>query len=199
MNKSSKKTYLSRSAYLKSRHVVYETFCFVDEDLIREAFADYCDMNDYVVEGTNAKDESGDIVLTLDEYRRIYDEDQWFWFEEWMGYCHNPYDFFVTGQLGLWDCRPTIVPKVFHTLKDAIRACANNVDYIRVELCAKSIKFEGIHHDGTNHFEIRMFNKRAQEMFDSSPCDCEDEVLEKIAANEKLQHSLYEEMFGCWI
>lgn len=182
--------------YFKTEHMIYESLRYLDEDFLNECFANYCECNDYIIDGDDAKDEDGDIVLTKEEYINIFNEDQSFWFEEWFNSCNNPYDFFVTGQLGLWNCKPTIAPKRFATLKDAIRACANGADYIEVELCPKCIKFNGTHHDGTNRFEIRMMNKGAQNMYNNAPCDMEDEVLEKIAANEKLHHKLFYEMFG---
>lgn len=188
----------TKKTYFKTSHMIYESLAaYTDPKMLDECFEEWCSLSDYVRDGDNARDEYGNLVMTKTDYIDIFNDEQRYLFDDWMAYCKNPYDFFVTGQLGLWNCRPTIVPKVFHTLKDAIFACGNGVDYIEVELCPKCIKFKGIHHDGANHFEIRMFNKGAQKMFDSCPCDMEDEILQKIAGNEKFHHTLYMEMFGC--
>ena len=186
----------TKKHYFKTAHTIYASLRYLDDKFLNECFEDYCELSDYIIDGDNAKDEDGDIVLTKEQYIEIFREDDMCLFQEWMGYCDNPYDFFVTGQLGLWNCRPTIVPKRFHTLKDAIYACINGVDYIEVELCPKCIKVNATHHDGTNCFELRMMNKGAQNMYDNCPCGMEDEVLEKIAANEKWHHTLFQEMFG---
>ena len=60
----------------------------------------------------------------------------------------------VCGSLGLWWGRPTIEPKKFDTLWDAIVACAQDVDDIIVTLEKGILKVQGLHHDGRNVFTI---------------------------------------------
>ena len=53
-----------------------------------------------------------------------------------------------------WWGRPTIEPKKFDTLWDAIVACAQDVNDIIVTLEKGILKVQGLHHDGTNVFTI---------------------------------------------
>lgn len=71
----------------------------------------------------------------------------------------------ISGQLGLWHGRPTIVPVMCENLDEAIRKCSENADDIVVKLDNGVVKVDGMHHDGTNHFEIRPLTMRgAQKM-----------------------------------
>jgi len=67
----------------------------------------------------------------------------------------------VTGQLGLWNGRPTIVPQVFNGICEAIQKCLNDMDYYRIFLQKDgSLEVQGIHHDGTNIFYLHRLNKK---------------------------------------
>lgn len=66
----------------------------------------------------------------------------------------------ITGTLGLWNGRPTIVPVVCQDIASAIRKCANKVDYIKVKQVNGHLEVTGIHHDGSNHFEIHLLNDK---------------------------------------
>ena len=187
----------TKKTYIKDSHLVYDSIRYiVDSDYFNANFENWAECSGYTINGDNAVDCDGKVILTREQYIEIFEEHELFFFKEWMKSVNNPYDFFVTGRLGLWNCKPEIMPKVFHNLEDAIRACANGVDYIEVELCPKCIYFKGSHHDGTNYFEIRMMNKAGQNMYDNSPIYDEEEALLKIAKNKKFHHALYEEMFG---
>ena len=60
----------------------------------------------------------------------------------------------VCGHLGLWWGKPTIEPKKFDTLWDAILACANNADDIIITLKRGILKVQALHHDGRNTFTL---------------------------------------------
>lgn len=64
--------------------------------------------------------------------------------------------FMITGSLGLWDGRHDIYPTFVKTLRAAVEKCAENGDYIKVELDDELnvIEVSVSHHDGTNLFTI---------------------------------------------
>lgn len=64
----------------------------------------------------------------------------------------------VSGTLGLWWGNPTIEPKKFDTLVDAISACWDKADAVQVTLEDGVVYVKAMHHDGTNCFEIRPEN-----------------------------------------
>ena len=63
--------------------------------------------------------------------------------------------FIITGQLGLWNGKPSITPVFHSTLKGALRACANKMDQFRVDIQKGVIYAYGYHHDGINSFTIK--------------------------------------------
>lgn len=68
----------------------------------------------------------------------------------------------VLGTLGLWFGRYEINAKKFYGLKDAINACAKNIDYIIIKEENGVIYVDAIHHDGRNTFEIHKLNKKGK-------------------------------------
>ena len=80
----------------------------------------------------------------------------------------------ITGSLGLWYGRPSIVPLVCEDIESAIRKCANNMDYVIVKQVNGHLEVTGIHHDGSNHFEIHILNDkgiRAKELIEEGKGD----------------------------
>ena len=75
----------------------------------------------------------------------------------------------ITGSLGLWYGKPSIEPLVCEDIESAIRKCANNMDYVIVKQVNGHLEVTGIHHDGSNHFEIHILNDkgiRAKELIE---------------------------------
>ena len=66
----------------------------------------------------------------------------------------------VIGDLGLWYGRPSIEPLACEDIESAIRKCANNMDYVIVKQVNGHIEVTGIHHDGSNNFEIYILNDK---------------------------------------
>lgn len=66
----------------------------------------------------------------------------------------------ITGTLGLWHGRPTIVPVPCDDIESAIRKCANDMDYVIVKQVNGHLEVTGVHHDGRNHFEIHILNDK---------------------------------------
>lgn len=60
----------------------------------------------------------------------------------------------VRGSLGLWWGRPTIEPKKFYTLWDAILACIDDAWDVIITLDKGVLKVQALHHDGRNVFTI---------------------------------------------
>lgn len=64
------------------------------------------------------------------------------------------------GDLGLWYGRRDTIPTRVNNLIDAINKCCYNVEMIKVTLKTEGyIEVIGVHHDGTNYFEIYLLNK----------------------------------------
>ena len=66
--------------------------------------------------------------------------------------------FVITGNLDLWNGRPSVVPEKVTGLWNAIKNCFGTCDDLIVTLNTKTgvIDVQAMHHDGTNCFEIRM-------------------------------------------
>ena len=88
---------------------------------------------------------------------------------------NNNVDCVVTGSLGLWDGRHEIDAKHFPTLDRAIVACISGCDYIIITENEGVINIKGIHHDGTNNFEIHKLNDKGYD----AHCDDKDLNNEK--------------------
>lgn len=66
----------------------------------------------------------------------------------------------VCGTVGTWQGDRAICAKRFDNLKDAIYACVNPCGEVVISQRASNIIVDGYHHDGTNHFEIRVLNDK---------------------------------------
>lgn len=88
---------------------------------------------------------------------------------------NNNVDCVVTGSLGLWDGRHDIDTKHFPTLDRAINACISGCDYIIITENEGVINIKGIHHDGTNCFEIHKLNAKGYDTHCESDNDLNNE------------------------
>lgn len=88
---------------------------------------------------------------------------------------NNNVDCIVVGSLGLWDGRHHIDPKHFPTLERAINACISGCDYIIITENDGVINIKGIHHDGTNQFNIYKLNEQGLEV----DLDYDEFIIEK--------------------
>lgn len=131
-----------------------------------ESFKEYCMDND--IDHTQYNEDS--------EYFHnwIYDTLSMEW-EDMMSNIkydkHNNVDCVVVGSLGLWDGRHDIDAKHFPTLDRAIKACISGCDYVIITENEGVINIKGIHHDGTNNFEIHKLNAKGYD------AHCEDKDL----------------------
>ena len=88
---------------------------------------------------------------------------------------NNNVNCIVVGSLGLWDGRHDIDPKHFPTLEKAIYACISGCDYIIITENEGVINIKGIHHDGTNQFNIHKLNEQGLEV----DLDYDEFIIEK--------------------
>lgn len=130
-----------------------------------EAFKEYCMDND--IDHTQYNEESERFLNWL------YDSLSMDWDDLMTNIKHdknNNVDCIVVGSLGLWDGRHDIDAKHFPTLDRAIVACISGCDYIDITENEGVIYIKGIHHDGTNNFEIHKLNAKGYD----AHCDDKD-------------------------
>lgn len=70
----------------------------------------------------------------------------------------------ITGVLGLWHGHPGIAPERESNLAAAIKRCWGDCDAVVVTASKGHVSVEAMHHDGTNHFEIRPLTERGDEL-----------------------------------
>lgn len=135
-----------------------------------EAFKEYCMDND--IDHTQYNEESERFINWL------YDSLSMDWDDLMTNIKYdknNNVDCVVVGSLGLWDGRHDIDAKHFPTLDKAINACVSGCDCIIIAENEGVIDIKGIHHDGTNNFEIHKLNDKGYD----AHCDDEDLNNEK--------------------
>lgn len=129
---------------------LYNDYDYNVEDY-RDKYLDYCDCN-----GIDVEDE-----IPMDFIHHTFDE-EWFGLFDNLEKNKNNTECVVLGSLGLWNGRKDIIPTREKTLADAISKCAGGCDYASVKIVDGHIEIKGIHHDGTNEFEIHILNKLGQ-------------------------------------
>ena len=73
----------------------------------------------------------------------------------------------VSGTAGTWQGRFECA-KIFHNILDALTACVEHCDYIKViQLPSGLVKVESSHHDGTNVFYIKILNEKGFRLYDN--------------------------------
>lgn len=92
----------------------------------------------------------------------------------------------ITGQLGLWNGRPTIEPVIIDgddwdckrqrydrpAIYKAVLKCIDDMDDFNATFNNGVLEITGYHHDGRNHFEIRLLRNgiaRQREDFNANP------------------------------
>lgn len=68
----------------------------------------------------------------------------------------------ISGTLGLWDGKKTIVPEVAKDFKHALWLCIDNTDYCKIYKECSKIIIEATHHDGTNVFTLQFLTEDAE-------------------------------------
>ena len=68
----------------------------------------------------------------------------------------------ISGTLGLWDGKKTIVPEVAKDFKHALWLCIDNTDYCKIYKECSKIIIEATHHEGTNVFTLQFLTEDAE-------------------------------------
>ena len=125
----------------------------INEEDWRESYLEFCDIN-----GITPKNDDE----TLYEY--IYESLRLEWEDMLYNIDNSKYDneCAVIGKLGLWFGNRDIEPVREYCLTDAIKRCVGKCDYAIIKIVDGHIEVKGIHHDGTNDFEIHLLNKLGQ-------------------------------------
>ena len=124
---------------------------------------DFEEYKGYYQECNDLTDEEMEEVSDNTIYDYIYDCLDMEWDDLFLNIKHSKFGdtpCVITGRLGLWHGKPTIVPVPCDDIEVAIRKCVNNMDYIIVKQVNGHIEVDGIHHDGRNHFEIHLLNNK---------------------------------------
>ena len=115
---------------------------------------DYCNANEIAVPQEDSN-EYWDIC------HYIYN---WEWEDLERQFEHNKNfdndNFMVTGELGLWTGKHTIIPKLFDSLWDALSSTINGMDDVKITFNNGKIKVFAYHHDGTNVLEINRLSAK---------------------------------------
>ena len=57
--------------------------------------------------------------------------------------------------------------KIFNDFEMALAACAKECDYIKIEREGRHIYVTASHHDGTNHFELKVVTEKGERYYDN--------------------------------
>ena len=74
--------------------------------------------------------------------------------------------FIIFGSMGLWTGNHEIIPEMETSLMNLISKIINNKDSIDISLVDGHIDFSGIHHDGSNGYQIYGLTKEGAEIFE---------------------------------
>lgn len=134
---------------------LYDNYNINVEDW-RTYYIEFCDINDITPEEETPMDFIYDILN--EEWRDMLDS---------LNYTKYNEECVILGTLGLWNGRKDIEAVREDNLMEAIRKCAGNCDYVIIEVIDGHVEVTGIHHDGRNHFEIHILNKKGQNSIDA--------------------------------
>ena len=101
----------------------------------------------------------------------------------------------ITGNLGLWNGRKTIVPTLVDNLYDAVMKCLTDCELYKLTIKDNVLYVEGSHHDGNNSFEIRLVNSDNYDKLNYWD-DEEDGDIEKFFEDKNNFNQFYWDFFG---
>lgn len=172
-----------------------------DADDYVEDFEEYCLDNEYVIEGDGTDMEGlylGGKVTFWDWYystTEYEDDDFWNSFKNAIEKEPLYTRCVITGNLGLWNGRKTIVPTLVDNLYDAVMKCLTDCMHYSLVIKNNVLYVRGSHHDGTNSFEIRLVNSDNYDKLNYWN-DEEDGDIEKFFDDEKNFNQFYWDFFG---
>jgi hypothetical protein len=120
---------------------------YVDDELTRADYEEYCEINEIDAGGEDAFDE-----WKHDEAEQTWEDDM-----ENLAYILNEDEFAIVGSVGRWDGRRTIQAERMTGLQRAIKRCISR-DHMDIEVRLNTetgaVEYRGHHHDGIDCFEI---------------------------------------------
>ena len=166
-----------------------------------EDFKQYCLDNKFVIEGEGTDMEGlylGGKVTFWDWYNQVtQEEDDDFWYSFRKAIKKEPLytRCVITGNLGLWNGRKTIVPTLVDNLYNAVSECLKDAYDVVLKVKDNVLYVENHHHDGTNCFEIRLVNA---DNYDKLLYwdDEEDGDIEKFFEDKNNFNEFYWDFFG---
>lgn len=84
--------------------------------------------------------------------------------------------FIIFGSMGLWNGKHEILPEKETYLRSLIGRIMDGKDAINISLVDGHIEFSGVHHDGTNSYNIYGVTQEGEEIFEK--CWVEDDMEE---------------------
>ena len=131
--------------------ILYNDYDYNLEDW-REAYTEWAEDNEVMISG----DDDHALYNWVNELKIMEWED----LLDNIKYSKKNTECVVIGDIGFWFGRRDTTPIRFDNLVDAIKKCCYDVEMTKVTLKADGhIEVIGVHHDGTNYFEIYLLNK----------------------------------------
>lgn len=109
----------------------------------------------------------------------------------------------VVGKVGRWNGTFDAGKVISY---NELYKCWNNCDYVEIYDEDGHMHISSSHHDGTNHFEVKVLTEKGVEVFDNWEYDCgklkhlsEQEIHEKLFGNSRYSHIPHfaREVYGC--
>ena len=172
-----------------------------DADDYVEDFEEFCNENEFTIKGEGTDMEGlylGGKVTFWDWYfQTTNEEDNDFWEGFRLAIKNEPLytRCVITGNLGLWNGRKTIVPTLVDNLYDAVMKCLTDCELYKLTIKDNVLYVKGSHHDGNNSFEIRLVNSDNYDKLNYWD-DEEDGDIEKFFEDKNNFNEFYWDFFG---
>lgn len=148
--------------------VLYDSQWWLDYESAAATVESYCDCNESAAPAYNSA-EWWEIINTESDWMAEDFRDNL----KWSKFGQRPA--VVCGELGTWRGRFGIAPKYFRTLEEAVLACCQ-YDYHKITIDNGAIMVEDTHHDGTNHFCVRVIKLQYWDLADKMFFDCYGDI-----------------------
>lgn len=148
--------------------VLYDSQWWLDYAAAKDAIAEFCEGNEIEVPAEES-DKWWEIIdaetdCMADDFRDNL---------KWSKFGQRPA--VVCGDVGTWQGCRDIFPKYFSTLEEAVLTCCQ-CDENKVTIEDGAIMVKGIHHDGTNHFCVRVIKLQYWDLVDKMFFDCYGDI-----------------------
>lgn len=194
------KDYLKFDYSINKEYLLIDTYNRDADDYV-EDFEEYCLDNEFVIEGEGTDMEGlylgGKITFWDWYYRTINEEDNDFWYDFKTAIKNEPLytRCVITGNLGLWNGKRTIVPTLIDNLYDAVMKCLKDCEFYKLTIKDNVLYVEGSHYDGNNSFEIRLVNSDNYDKINYWD-DEEDGDITTFFENKNNFNEFYWDLFG---